>query len=149
MRRSIRATAVSAVTVAGLVFGLGACSEAADAVKEKKDQAVDEAVDKAMNEEYEVTYEVTGKSVDSIKYASGGGTAGNPKTTTEKKPSLPWTKTVKLRGIIPPSVLPLALDAGGDGAVTCKILYKGKPIAEESGKGVASAAGCVAISPLV
>ncbi|MER5495477.1 MmpS family transport accessory protein [Streptomyces sp. LE64] len=144
MRRSIRSTALAAVTVAGLTFGLTACSEATEAVKDK---AVEE-VDKKVNEEYEVTYEITGESVDSITYASGGGTATEPKLTTEDKPTLPWKKTVTLRGIMPPSVVPVAVDAGA-ASVSCKIVYKGKTIAEESGEGVATATGCTAVSPIV
>ncbi|MEU5404385.1 MmpS family transport accessory protein [Streptomyces sp. NPDC005963] len=144
MHRSIRSAAVASVVAAGLVFGLGACSEISDAAK---DEAVDQ-VDKAVNEEYDVTYEVTGKSVDSIQFSSGGGSATAPKMETVEKPTLPWTKTVTLRGIMPPSVLPVALDAGADAKVTCKIIYKGKAIAEESGGGLAAAGGCVAVSPL-
>ncbi|MFI1866053.1 MmpS family transport accessory protein [Streptomyces jumonjinensis] len=144
MHRSIR-TAVCAVAAVGLVFGLSACSEVSDAAKDK----ASDSVDKAVNEEYEVTYEVTGKSIDSIQFAAGGGTATNPKLETVDKPALPWKKTVTLRGILPPSVLPIALDATGEAAVTCKIIYKGKPIAEESGKGLGAAGGCVAVSPIV
>ncbi|MEU5978210.1 hypothetical protein [Streptomyces sp. NPDC047315] len=143
MHRSIRKAAVAATVTAGLVFGLTACSEAEEAVKDK---AVDQ-VDKAVNEEYEVTLEVTGKNVDSIVYSAGGGTALEPKMETVEKPTLPWTKTVKLRGVMPASVLPTALDAGGT-ELTCKITHKGKVLAEKSGSGIASAGGCVAISPI-
>ncbi|MGW4029367.1 MmpS family transport accessory protein [Streptomyces sp. NPDC004838] len=142
MRRSIR-TAACAVAAAGLVFGLGACSEASEAAK---DEAVKQ-IDKAVNEEYEVTYEVTGKNVDSIEFAAGGGTALEPKTDSVDKPALPWTKTVTLRGILPPSVMPIAIDTSG-AEVTCKIVYKGKTIAEQSGEGLATAGGCVAVSPI-
>ncbi|MFH8616560.1 MmpS family transport accessory protein [Streptomyces sp. NPDC017979] len=144
MHRSIRKAAVAATVTAGLVFGLTACSEAEEAVKDK---AVDQ-VDKVVNEEYEVTLEVTGKSVDSIVYTAGGGTAMDPKMETVEKPTLPWTKTVKLRGVMPASVLPSALDAGGDAEMTCKITHKGKVIAEKSGSGIATAGGCVAVSPI-
>ncbi|MFD4828404.1 MmpS family transport accessory protein [Streptomyces uncialis] len=149
MHRSVRNSALAVLTVAGLVFGLSACSEVTDAAKEKATEEVDKAVDKSMNEKYEVTYEVTGKSIASIQYAEGGGTATNPKLATVENPTLPWKKTVTLRGIMPPSVLPLAVDPTGDSEVACKIIYKGKPIAEEAGKGAASAAGCVAVSPIV
>ncbi|MFI1016689.1 MmpS family transport accessory protein [Streptomyces sp. NPDC020965] len=147
MHRSIRTTAVTALTVAGLVFGLSACSEITEAGDAAKDKAVDQ-VDKTVNEKYDVTYEVTGKSVDSIQFAAGGGTALAPKMETVEKPVLPWKKTVTLRGILPPSVLPVALDATGDAQVTCKIIYKGKAIAEKSGEGLAAAGGCVAVSPI-
>ncbi|MFF0445160.1 MmpS family transport accessory protein [Streptomyces sp. NPDC004609] len=145
MHRSIRSTTVAAMAAAGLVFGLAGCSEVSEAAK---DEAVDQ-VDKAVNETYEVTYEVTGTSVDSIQFTATGGTATKPTMETVDKPALPWKKTVTLRGIVPPSVLPIALDAGADAKVTCKIIYKGKAIAEESGAGLAAAGGCVAVSPIV
>ncbi|GLF97932.1 MmpS family transport accessory protein [Streptomyces yaizuensis] len=138
MRRSIRTAAV-AVSAVGLVFGLSACSEV-----EKK--AVD-AVDKTVNEEYEVTYEVTGKSVEAITFTGGGGTAASPKIETVDNPTLPWTKTVKLKGIMAPVVTPVAVDLTGAAEVTCKIVYKGKALDEKSGKGI-GATGCNAMSPL-
>lgn len=144
MRRSIRTASVAGMAAIALVFGLSACSEVSEAAK---DEAVDQ-VDKAMNEKYEVTYEVTGKSVESIQYSAGGGTATDPKLETVDKPTLPWKKTVTLRGIMPPSVLPIAVDVTGGAEITCKILYKGKAIADESDKGLAAAKGCVAVSPI-
>ncbi|MEV6394112.1 MmpS family transport accessory protein [Streptomyces sp. NPDC051907] len=135
MNRSIR-TAVCAVAVAGLALSLSSCSEAVD------------AVDKATNETYEVTYEVTGKNVDSIDFHAGGGKATDPKIETVQKPTLPWKKTVTLRGIMPPGVMPAAADLSGS-EVACKITYKGKVIKEEKGEGLAAAAGCIAVSPIV
>lgn len=135
MNRTIR-VAVCSVAVAGLTLGLSACTEAVD------------AVDKATNETYEVTYEVTGKNVDSIDFHGGGGNATDPKIETVQKPTLPWKKTVTLRGIMPPAVMPAAADLAGS-EVSCKITYKGKVIKEEKGKGLATAAGCIAISPIV
>ncbi|MFI1398902.1 MmpS family transport accessory protein [Streptomyces sp. NPDC020681] len=134
MNRTIR-SAACALAAAGLAIGLTAC-----------DAAVDQ-VDKAVNEAYEVTYEVTGKGVDSIDFHAGGGTAMEPKIETVQKPALPWTKTVTLKGIMPPAVMPVALDAAG-AEVTCKITYKGKVIKEAKGEGLATAGGCVAVSPI-
>ncbi|MFD9455500.1 MmpS family transport accessory protein [Streptomyces sp. NPDC059985] len=134
MLRLARTSLVSAA----LLLGATACS-AADAVDQ---------VDKAVDETYEVTYEVTGKGVDSIGFAAGGGTASAPKTETVSAPTLPWTKTVTLRGIMPASVVPIAADVTG-GQVTCKITYKGKVIAEQTGQGLVTAGGCVAVSPIV
>ncbi|QIP85073.1 hypothetical protein GLX30_14740 [Streptomyces sp. Tu 2975] len=138
MKRSIR-TAVRAVTAtgiaAGLAFGLTACSEAVD------------QVDKVVDEKYEVTYEVTGKNVDSIQYHGGGGEAMNPKIETVDKPTLPWTKTVTLRGIMPAAVMPVAADLTGT-EVTCRITHKGKVLKEETGEGLATAGGCIAESPV-
>ncbi|MFE7774195.1 MmpS family transport accessory protein [Streptomyces sp. NPDC057445] len=139
MHRSIRTT-VRTLAVAGLVFGLAACSEAAD-------KAVDQ-VDKAVTDTYEVTYEVTGKNVDSIDYHAGGGTAMEPKIETVQKPTLPWKKTVTLKGIMPPAVMPVAVDVKG-AEVTCSITYKGEVIKESKGAGLAAAGGCVAVSPVV
>ncbi|MEU3303182.1 MULTISPECIES: MmpS family transport accessory protein [unclassified Streptomyces] len=138
MRRSIR-TAVCTLAAAGLAFGLTACSEAAD-------KAVDQ-VDKAVTDTYEVTYEVTGKNVDSIEYHAGGGTAMEPKIETVRKPTLPWKKTVTLKGIMPPAVMPVAVDAAG-AEVTCRITYQGKAIKEAKGEGIATTGGCIAVSPL-
>lgn len=135
VNRTVRA-AVCAVAVTGLMLGLAACSEAVD------------AVDKATNETYEVTYEVTGKNVDSIDFHGGGGKATEPKIETVQKPALPWKKTVTLRGIMPPAVMPVAADITGS-EVSCKITYKGKVIKEEKGEGLAAAAGCIAVSPIV
>lgn len=131
----------TSLLAATLLLGATACS-AADAV-----DAVDK-VDKVVDETYEVTYEVTGKGVDSIEFAAGGGTASAPKAETASAPVLPWTKTVTLRGIMPASVVPVAADVAG-GQVTCKITYKGKVIAEQTGQGLVTAGGCVAVSPIV
>ncbi|MFI5617976.1 MmpS family transport accessory protein [Streptomyces sp. NPDC051567] len=137
-------TTMTAIAAAGLVFGLTGCSEVTEAAKK---ETVDK-VDSAVNEQYEVTYEVTGKSIDSIKFSAGGGTALDPKMETVDKPTVPWSKTVTLRGIMPPTVFPSAVDASGSAEVTCKIIYKGKVIAEQSGQGLAAASGCTAVSPI-
>ncbi|MFE4795814.1 MmpS family transport accessory protein [Streptomyces sp. NPDC056708] len=132
--RTIR-TAVCATVALGLAVGLGACSETVD------------QVDKAVDETYEVTYEVTGTSVDEIQFHAGGGKAMDPEIETVKSPKLPWRKTVTLRGIMPPAVMPIALDE--DGAdVTCSITHKGKVIKEAKGEGLVTAGGCVAVSPV-
>ncbi|MCS0637094.1 hypothetical protein NX801_15785 [Streptomyces sp. LP05-1] len=144
MNRISRAM-VSICAAGGLALGLGACSQVADEATKQVDKAVDEAVDT----EYEVTYEVGGTKVDSIQYNAGGGTAADPEMETVENPALPWKKTVKLRGIEAPLVLPVALDATGSGKVTCKIVHQGKALVEKSGEGVLSAGGCVAVSPAV
>ncbi|MCF1646615.1 MULTISPECIES: MmpS family transport accessory protein [Streptomyces] len=134
LTRVVRA-AVCSVAAAGLAFGLTACSEAVD------------QVDKAVDETYEVTYEVTGKNVDSIEFHGGGGKAMDPKIESVSKPELPWKKTVTLRGIMPAAVMPVAADPEG-AEVSCKIVYKGKVIEEQSAKGLVSAGGCTAESPV-
>ncbi|MFE2555346.1 hypothetical protein OG361_24575 [Streptomyces sp. NBC_00090] len=136
MKRTVRTT-VSALAAAGLALGLGACSEAAE-------KAVDQ-VDKSVTEAYEVTYEVSGKSVESIDFHAGDGTAMAPKVEKEKKPATPWTKTVKLQGIMPPAVMPVSLDPA---SLSCKVIYQGKVIKEAKGE-QAMAGGCVAVSPVV
>ncbi|MFI5754275.1 MmpS family transport accessory protein [Streptomyces sp. NPDC051569] len=130
--RAVRA-AMATVAVTGLALGLGACTQIADAVT---------GTDKA----YEVTYEVTGKSVDTIEYDVAEGDATESTTETVNKPALPWTKTVTLRGTMPPSVTPIALDAGSE--VACKITYKGKVISEQSAKSLVTLGGCVAVAPI-
>ncbi|MFD7444802.1 MmpS family transport accessory protein [Streptomyces sp. NPDC059909] len=132
--RAVRTTRAAAAA-AGLAFGLVGC-----------DAAVDQ-VDKAMNETYQVTYEVTGKNVDSIEYNAGAGTATEPKLESVQKPTLPWKRTVTLKGIAAPTVVPIAVDPVG-AEVVCTITYQGKVIKEESGAGIAAATGCVAISPI-
>ena len=136
MKRTAR-TAVSALAVAGLALGLGACSEAAE-------KAADQ-VDKSVGESYEVTYEVSGKGIESIDYHAGGGTAMEPKIESEKKPATPWKKTVTLKGIMPPAVMPVSLDPAD---LTCKVIFNGKVIKEAKAE-QAMAGGCVAVSPVV
>ncbi|WP_137232402.1 hypothetical protein [Streptomyces sp. BPSDS2] len=153
MNRTIRTTRTARITrpvgtvgralaVTGLVLGLGACSA------ESVDEAVGKAVDKTVDETYEVTYEVTGTSVDEITYHGGVGEAMDPELETVESPALPWKKTVTLRGIMPPAVMPMALDEGG-ADVACTITYKGKVIMESKGDGMLTAGGCVTVSPIV
>ncbi|MFE0420915.1 MmpS family transport accessory protein [Streptomyces sp. NPDC058953] len=144
MRRSLRHTTIAVTATAGLVFGLTACSEAEEAVK---DRATD-AVDKTVNKEYEVTYEVTGKNIDSVKFANGQGSATAPTMETVDKPKLPWTKTVTLRGIMPPTLIPTALDVTAAAEITCKVTYKDKVIAEQKSQGAAAISPCIAVSPI-
>ncbi|MFE7123700.1 MmpS family transport accessory protein [Streptomyces sp. NPDC057617] len=132
--RTVRA-AVGAFAVTGLALALTACSETVD------------QVDKAVNETYQVTYEVTGEGVDTIDFHGGGGKAMEPTIETVEQPTLPWKKTVTLRGIMPPAVMPTAVDITG-ARITCKIIYKGEVIKEATGEGLATAGGCIAVSPI-
>ncbi|MEV3992175.1 MmpS family transport accessory protein [Streptomyces sp. NPDC049837] len=138
MNRISRSIA-SALVAGGLVAGLGACSEIADEAAKQ--------VEKEVNEQYEVTYEITGKGIDSIDYHVDGGDTTKPKVESVQKPTLPWKKTVKLRGLLPPGVIPVAVDPAGV-EMTCKITYQGKVISEQSAKGMAAATGCIAVSPV-
>ncbi|HWU11549.1 MAG TPA: hypothetical protein VN520_35230 [Streptomyces sp.] len=133
--RTIRA-AVAASAVCALALGLGACS----------DEAVD-AVDRATDETYEVTYEVTGTSADEIQFHGGGGKAMEPEIESVESPALPWRKTVTLRGIMPPAVMPVAPDAGA-ADLACTITYKGEVIEEVKGEKLLTSGGCVAVSPV-
>ncbi|MFJ8593399.1 MmpS family transport accessory protein [Streptomyces sp. NPDC093598] len=134
MSRTIRA-AVHTIAVAGLALGLSSCSAAVD------------EVDKAVDTTYEVTYEVTGKNIDSIEFHGGGGKAMKPKVDSVSKPKLPWKKTVTLRGIMPAAVMPVAADPEGS-QVACKITHEGKVLDEQSAKGLVTAGGCTAASPI-
>ncbi|MFI8306314.1 MmpS family transport accessory protein [Streptomyces sp. NPDC085927] len=146
----IRRTVVSALVVGGLVLGLGACSETTEKAAQQAEDAALEEVDEQIDREYEVTYEVTGEKVDSIDFNAGGGDASDPEFETVDSPALPWKKTVKLRGIEAPTVMPLAVDVNdGSGEISCKIVYQGKVLVEKSGAGAVSVAGCVAVSPIV
>ncbi|MEV6950343.1 MmpS family transport accessory protein [Streptomyces sp. NPDC051183] len=135
-------TARTATVAAALLLGASACSGGGAETVDKVDKVVDDT--------YQVTYEVTGKDVASIQYSAGEGTATDPKLATADKPALPWSKTVTLRGIMPPTVLPVAADAADTttAGITCRIVYKGKTIAEKSGEDLATAGGCVAVSPV-
>ncbi|MFV2120577.1 MmpS family transport accessory protein [Streptomyces sp. Act-28] len=132
-------SAVAVLTAAGLALGLGACSRAADEAAERVDGALDET--------YQVTYEVTGADIESISYNGGGGDAMDPKLETVEKPTLPWRKTVTLRGIEAPLVMPVAVRRDGAEA-GCRITYEGKVLEEASGKGAAATPSCVAVSPV-
>ncbi|MDG4865085.1 hypothetical protein P8605_43740 [Streptomyces sp. T-3] len=136
MNRALR-TAACALAATGLALGLTACSEVKDAVEDEASRQV--------NQEYEVTYEVTGKGVDRIEFSGGGGEAMKPELETVSKPELPWKKTVTLKGLMPPSVMPYAADLSG-GDINCKITYQGKVLKEASGQDVVT--GCVAVSPV-
>ncbi|MFD9504471.1 hypothetical protein [Streptomyces sp. NPDC060035] len=127
---------VCAAVVGGLALGLGACSE-----------SVNRSVDEVVDETYEVTYEVTGTTVDEIQFHGGGGTAMEPKIESVKSPTLPWKKTVTLRGIMPAAVMPIALDEGA-ADVACTITHKGKVIEEAKGEALLTGGGCFAISPV-
>lgn len=141
LRRTRIGRAVACAAVAGgLVLGLGACSESVD-------KSVGEAVDEVVDETYEVTYEVTGTTVDEIQFHGGGGKAMEPKIETVTSPTLPWKKTVTLRGIMPAAVLPIAVDEGA-ADITCTITHKGKVIEEAKGEALLTGGGCVAISPV-
>ncbi|MDF6019285.1 hypothetical protein [Streptomyces sp. JH34] len=129
--RTVRA-AVSVSAVCGLALGLGACSD---------------TVDGAVNQTYEVTYEVTGTSADEIRFHGGGGKAMEPEIETVTSPALPWRKTVTLRGIMPPAVMPAASDAGA-ADLACTITYKGEVIEEMTGEELLTSGGCVAVSPV-
>ncbi|WP_250287849.1 hypothetical protein [Streptomyces atroolivaceus] len=133
--RTTRA-AVAALAACGLALGLGACS----------DEAV-EAVDKVTDETYEVTYEVTGTSAGEIQFHGGGGKALEPEIESVTSPVLPWEKTVTLRGIMPPAVMPVPPDEGA-ADLACTITHKGEVIAEAKGEELLTSGGCVAVSPV-
>ncbi|CAM5661341.1 hypothetical protein SAVIM338S_06781 [Streptomyces avidinii] len=135
-------TTLSALALAGLALGATGCS--GGAADQAAGKAVDR-VDKAVSETYEVTYEVTGKTVDSVSFHDGGGTATAPNLATADQPGAPWKKTVTLRGIMPPAVSPSSADNTAD--LTCKVIYRGKVIKEAAGE-AATAGGCVAVSPI-
>ncbi|MFF3209165.1 hypothetical protein ACFYYB_00755 [Streptomyces sp. NPDC002886] len=137
MRKSSPAT-LPALALACLALAAAGCSTATT------EKAV-EQVDKVVDETYEVTYEVTGKTVDSVSFHDGGGTAIAPNLVTAEQPGTAWSKTVTLRGIMPPAVSPSSVDNSAD--LTCKVIYKGKVIKEAKGE-AAMAGGCVTVSPI-
>ncbi|MEU0304661.1 hypothetical protein ABZ252_35215 [Streptomyces sp. NPDC006175] len=130
--RTTRAAA-SASALCVLVLGLGGCSP--------------ESVDEVVDETYRVTYEVTGTGVDEIQFHGGGGDAMDPKIETVESPTLPWKKTVTLRGIMPAAVMPVALDEGA-AELACTITHEGEVIGEARGEELLTSGGCVAVSPV-
>ncbi|MGW6293000.1 hypothetical protein [Streptomyces sp. NPDC055058] len=147
--KSIRRTCTTALVTAGVVLSLGACSGIGDGAAEKADDEVIREVDRQIDEVYEVTYEVTGDKADFIEFNAGGGDASDPEFETVDAPALPWRKTVKLRGIEAPTVLPVLVEPeDGSGRLTCRIVYRGRTLAEKSGAQAVSSAGCVAVSPI-
>ncbi|WP_175407787.1 MmpS family transport accessory protein [Streptomyces sp. TRM64462] len=139
MNRTCRSV-LSAVAAPCLALTLGACAHGADDAAER--------IDSALHRTYEVTYEVTGKGIDAINYNGGGGRdAMAPRLETAEQPTLPWRKTVTLRGIEAPLVTSVA--TGSDGAeATCRITHEGRVMKEASGKGMAATLSCVAVSPV-
>lgn len=135
LRRTMRAGAATLV-VCGLALTAGACSG-----------SVDKAVDDIVDETYEVTYEVTGTGAEQIQFHGGGGSAMEPEIETVDSPALPWRKTVTLRGIMPPAVMPVGT-AEGAADIACTITYKGKVIEEAKGEEILTSGGCVAVSPV-
>ena len=91
-----------------------------------------------------VTYEVTGEGTADLSY-QGASEQGTAETVSGAR--LPWKKTVTLRGIMPAAVIPVAADPEGS-QVTCKIIYKGKVLEEQSAEGLVTAGGCTAESPV-
>ncbi|MFD3518735.1 hypothetical protein [Streptomyces sp. NPDC058657] len=155
MIRTVRTT-VCAAAVTALLFSLGACAQAEKAVKDGASEAADvsnkeldkiDEVDKALKATFEVTYEVSGKDVASIEFAGGGGTATAPKNETVKKPALPWKKTVTLKGLMPPAVIPTTDKVVAAPDISCKIIHKGKVLKEASGE-KAMAGGCITAAPI-
>ncbi|MET9918047.1 hypothetical protein ABZZ04_13280 [Streptomyces sp. NPDC006435] len=132
--RTIR-TAFCAAAVLGLGPGLTACSGDAGPA----DQAVDEP--------YEVTYEVIGKDVDEIQFTGGRGEAEKPELETVESPTLPWRKTVTLRGAVRPAVMPFPKD-GSTLEISCSITYKGKIVKKREGMGMLKSGGCEISSPI-
>ncbi|GHH41066.1 MmpS family transport accessory protein [Streptomyces candidus] len=147
MNRTAR-TATCAAAVTALLFGLGACAGVEEAVKAGASQGAEKAADELLKTPYEVTYEVTGKDVVLIKYSGGKGTDLAPEEDTVDKPAVPWQKTVTLKGAMPPSVMPEAADMlKTDADIACKIVYKGKVLAEAKGQ-KAVMGGCIAAAPM-
>src|SRR5690606_18592496 len=73
----------------------------------------------------------------------------DPEFETVDDPALPWRKTVKLRGIEAPTVLPVLVEPdAGSGRLTCRIVYRGRTLAEKSGAEDVSSAGCGAVAPI-
>ncbi|WP_405811574.1 hypothetical protein OG524_22385 [Streptomyces sp. NBC_01520] len=148
-------SAARAVLVGGLALGLTACSGTdGESVEESIDRAVDRAFDAAfdaaVDETYGVTCEVTGTKVDEIRFHDGGDDGGDdatePTTETVESPTLPWRKTVTLRGIMPPAVMQLAPESDDVARTTT---YRGEVITEPEGEALLTSGGSIAVPPAV
>lgn len=96
-------------------------------------------VTKQAEKEHTVVYKITGTSkVASLTYTTDGS------TTTEQVSAakLPWSKTLKIKGLVPVYQISAQNGIGQTGKVTCTIVVDGKPVKTASGTGEASIASC-------
>lgn len=101
--------------------------------------SVGNEVDKQANTEHAVVYKVTGSSkAASLTYTTDGS------TTTEQINSakLPWTKSLKIKGLIPVYQVMAQNGIGQTGTVTCTIEVDGKVVKTATGTGEAAIASC-------
>jgi hypothetical protein len=113
------------------VLAIGGCVALAGGISNE--------IDKQANTEHTVVYKVTGTSkAASLTYTTDGS------TTTEQVASakLPWTKTLKIKGLIPVYQISAQNGIGQKGTVVCTIEVDGKAVKTATGTGEASIASC-------
>lgn len=113
------------------VLGIGGCFAVVGVVGNE--------VNKQANTEHTVVYKVTGTSkAASLTYTTDGS------TTTEQVASakLPWSKELKIKGLISVYQVMAQNGIGQTGTVVCSIEVDGKQVKTATGKGEASIASC-------
>jgi hypothetical protein len=97
-------------------------------------------VDDQANKEHVVVYEVSGDAVGAtVTYSTFSG--GNSATSQEKPATLPWSKTLSVKGLISGGTLTVTTGDQG-GSVACKITVDGVEKKAATGTGAFSSALC-------
>lgn len=113
-----------------MFLGAGGCLAVVAMVGSRIDSEAQPAVN--------VTYEVAGSgSSVNITYTDGGYNTAQQTVTT-----LPWTKDVRVDGLIK-TVWLTAANGPDDGTVTCKITAGGKTLAQETATGPYTVVSCI------
>ena len=96
-------------------------------------------IEKQDETEHTVVYKVTGTSKKAaLTYTTDGG------TTTEQANgvTLPWSKTIKVKGLFQVVQVMAQNEIGQRGKVTCTITYDGKQVKTATATGEAAIASC-------
>ncbi|WP_171166340.1 MmpS family transport accessory protein [Streptomyces sp. I05A-00742] len=138
---------LTGLALAATVLSTAGCgafdAEVDKAVREVEESASAAAAreEKRANGPFEVTYEVTAdQPLESVDYEEGASAM-----KALESPKAPWRKTVTLKNREAPAVS--AMGAKGKGQVTCRILYKGAVVKQQTAKGEYVSAICVALAP--
>ncbi|MEV4739881.1 MmpS family transport accessory protein [Streptomyces sp. NPDC049555] len=108
------------------------------------ERAYKDETERLDNKEFEVVYEVTGSNVKDLTY--GVGDRKKESSETVENPTLPWSKTVTMKGIATAPSLSLILGESG-GKAECVIKVNGKEARRATATGEFGTATCVAVSP--
>jgi len=95
-------------------------------------------IDEDANTEHTVVYKVTGVKGD-LTYTTDGAMTTEQQQGTE----LPWSKTLKVKGLIPVYQVRVQNSLGHSGQVTCSITVDGKIVKSATASGEGAIASCV------